>query len=111
MNIVTTKVGDKVTLPGTTTLSLLFPPDQYGTGLKYIDVIIPSGHTFYFQSKPATGWKFTGTKIEIVSGSGDSHVYRIDLRNENETGTTSPTWLDHEVSWDANQFFWFIGYY
>lgn len=112
MNIVTAKVGDTITLPGSATLSGIFSPDFYGTNLKYIDVLIPPGHTLYFQSKSIKGWQFNGAKIQIVSGSGDTHIHRINILDENEVGTTSnPTWLNHEISWDANQYLYLIAYY
>ena len=111
MNIVTVKRGASVDPGGTATLSQLFPPDTYGLSLKHIDVIIPAGHTFTFRNAAINGWNFTGEKVDIVSGAGDSHVYRITCTNENEAGTVQATWLNNEVTWKPNQFLYFIGYY
>jgi hypothetical protein len=111
MNIVTVTRGAKIDPGGMAKLSQIFPPDTYGFNLKYIDVLVPPGHTFILKSMPATGWNYTGVNIEMKSGSGDTHIYRITCTGENEAGTVQTTWINHEVTWQTNEFLYFIGYY
>jgi hypothetical protein len=106
MRIVTSKIDGPNPLP----LGAIFGVDTYGYPRK-IDMIIPPSHTLSIQSKPIKGWNFTGSKIDIDAGSGDSIIYKMDISLPDESSANNQYWMNNEVSCKLNQFIYLIAYY
>lgn len=105
MRIVTKRVDGQIA----TNLGVIFGIDTYGYPRK-IDMIIPPSHSLEITSKPIQGWNFTGDKITLYAGSGDTYLYTMDIIAPDE-GKNNNYWMNTEIGVKLNEFIYFIAYY
>ena len=104
MRLLTKKVTE-----GTYALGAILGIDTYGYPRK-LDFIIPSGHTLTIQSKPIAGWQYTGDRVDIDAGSGDSKVYTMDIYYSDESRNNN-FWMNDEITIKTTQFIFINAYY
>ena len=93
-----------------TTLGQLFPIDTYGYP-RYIDFILPNGHSFDFQTKGINGWNFNGDLITITNDmSNGNFIWRFNIY-ENDESKNNKTWMNHSIITKVGSFIYTIAYY
>jgi len=107
--MISKQVGSAIRQAINVALGVLFPVDVYGYPKK-IQFFVPPSHTLGFITKSISGWNYTGDKINIESGSGDTHIWTLDITLADERKNDT-YWMNHEINVNTNQFIFLIAYY
>lgn len=110
MNAVSKVIEQGGTLPSTFTLGNIFPIDTYGFP-RFIEFIVPTGHSFTFQTKSISGWKFDGHIITIENDMSNGNlIWRFEIYTADDN-QSKRTWMNHEIIPRLNQNIYLIAYY
>ena len=110
MNQLSRSLGDGTGLPITTTLGVLFPVDTYGYP-RYIDFILPLGHSFDFQTIAINQFNYNGDVITIANDLNNGNfIWRFTIY-EGDESKNNKGWMNHTIKPLNNNQMFFIAYY